>query len=457
MKCRSLGGSVFTSHVNHHSLRSRDSLLPGSPAMFLYQLRDLQLAALTPWHLMASATKTLLENPLCPLGQTPLGRGMAETLANLWHSTRPYTKPPFGIDSITFRGETVAVRERTADLTPFCRLIHFLRAPDKIHLAERAEKDPKVLLIPPFSGHFCAVMRDTIKAMLPSHNLFVTDWTDAKMVPLAFGSFDLEDQISYLIRILRLLGEDSHIVAISQASIPALAAVALLAGADKPFEPRSLTLIGGPIDVNRASSPLSEVALTHPLTWFKETQIQYVPSYYPGAFRSVYPGFMRLRNRMALVSDKKITEERKYFDHLTRGIEEKGEALEDLYDLFLSVMDVPAELYLQFVKRAYQQASLANDTFVWQGRKVDLRAIRYTALLTVEAELDDLSPPGQTQAALDLCSSLPDRMKKAHLEIGVGHYGVFTGRKWRNNIQPVIHGFIRQYSLSARETESCSL
>lgn len=411
--------------------------------MFLYQLRDLQLVALTPWRLMAVAAEKILRSPLFPFRQTETARKMAENLESFEQAARLSPPPAMLITRLSIHGRDVPVREETAETTPFCRLIHFKREARDPIIKEQIKRNPRVLIVGPYSGRSPILLRDTIKTMLTGHDVYFTLWADAKMVPLTAGSFNLEDQIALLARLIRKLGPDLHILAVSQGSVPALCAVALLAEAEKPVEPRSLTLIGGPLDASRAASPLSEVALTHPLDWFKETRIQLVPTYYPGAFRSVYPGFMRLQNRMPMMPDGRSEGERKDFNDLVRGCGENETALKELYDAFLAVMDVPAELYLHYIARTFQQGALANGAFMCHGRRVNPGAIRNTALLTVEAELDDQSPPGQTRAALDLCTGLDETMKRAHLEIGVGHYGIFIGRKWRNNVQPAIEAFIR--------------
>ncbi len=421
--------------------------------MLLYQLRDLQFAALAPWHFAALASESILNAPFCPFSHMPIGQKLAENAKIFGNGTRFYAKPDFNITQTKFRGEMINVRERLIDFSPFCRLISFVRASPNPSVTERAKKDPSVLLIAPFSGYFASILRGTVEALLPAHNVFVTDWTDARMIPLAFGPFDLDAQIKTIISFLRQLGDDLHIVALGQACAPALAAVALLAEDDAPLEPRSLTLLGGAIDTQIVTSALSEVARSHPLSWFKETRIQLVPPYYPGAWRAVYPGFMNLRHRLTVASEKSFTEQAKYFEYLSAGCEETGETLTALYDSFLSVMDVPAELFLDYVKQLYQENALARGVFVWRGRKVNLGTIKNTALLTIEGEMDDLAPPGQVRAAQDLCASIPLRMKQAHLEIGVGSFGLFTGRKWRNNVEPVIHKFIRQHSMAAQEVE----
>lgn len=415
--------------------------------MFLYHLRDMQLAALVPWHLAAvTAQKTLL-SPLAPFAQSEMGKAFSAQMKMLERATRFYDRPSFNIRHTKFRGEPIRVKETTIDANAFCRLVHFERAPDNAEIRARAAGDPRVLIVTPLSGHFATLMRGTVEAMLPSHNVIITDWTDAKMIPMALGKFNLEDQISLLMGMIRKLGPDLHIVAISQASVVTLSAVALLAEHKEEAQPRTLTLIGGPIDARKAYAVQYELAQNHPLSWFYENQVQLVPPYYPGAFRPVYPGFMQLQDRMNLTLDRHLTEQIKYFYHLVRGDEDAIADHENFYDEFLAVMDVPAELYLQYVDCFYKRADLAEGNFTWYGNKVDLSTIRKTAILTIEGEQDDLSPPGQTMAVHELCPNLPAEMKRAHLEIGVGHYGVFSGRKWRNNIQPEIHKFIRVHSL----------
>ncbi len=418
--------------------------------MFLYQLRDMQLAALAPWHFAALAMENLLRHPF--VQSTPAGRSLAADAALWERNTRFYPKPDFNIVKTRFRGEIIDVRERLIDISPFCRLVGFVRASTNPEVKRRAQSDPHVLIVAPLSGHFASLLRGTVEALLPSHNVFVTDWIDARLVPLAFGSFALDDQISLIASFIQKIGADLHLIAIGQSCAPTLAATALLAKAENPVEPRSLTLIGGAVDTQKAASALSEVALSHPLSWFQETRIQLVPPYYPGAFRAVYPGFMQFGNRMSLALNRGITEQSRYFDHLTLGCEETDEGHESLYDAFLSVMDIPAELYMDIVQKIYQQNALAQGALFWRGRKIDLSAIQRTALLTIEGEMDDLAPPGETFAAHDLCDGIPASMKQAHLEIGVGTFGTFTGRKWRNNIEPKIHQFIRQYSQSPEET-----
>ncbi|MFA6279662.1 MAG: polyhydroxyalkanoate depolymerase [Bdellovibrionales bacterium] len=414
--------------------------------MFLYQLLDMQNMALAPWNSVARFMAQTLKSAQCPTSRYECGRALEAQIAMFERSTRFHEKPPFNIKSTKFRGEPIEVEIKTVHKTPFCHLLHFDRATRHPEIAQHLVGDPKLLIITPMSGHFATLMRGTVEAMLPSHDVYITDWVDAKNVPLSQGYFDLEDQIGYLMDVIQSLGANLHLLAISQASVSILCAVALLAEQETPVEPLSMTLIGGPIDARGQPCALSEEAKSHSLSWFRTAQIQMVPTYYAGAFRRVYPGIMQLLDRMAMSLDSHITEQVQYYRHLVRGDDDAVEAHEAFYNEFLAVMDVPEEFHLQYIERAYQRHDLANGSFVWRSSKVNPATITKTALLTVEGELDDLSPAGHTRAALDLCSNLPAEMKQSHLEIGVGHYGVFNGRKWRNNIQPLVHQFIRKHS-----------
>lgn len=419
--------------------------------MFLYLLHDLQSLALAPFNQSLKTYLQAFEGPLAPLAMTP----PIAQLKLLERSTRRYEKPRFNIANVKFRGETIHVQDQIIYTTPFCNLLHFKRSSQNEETAQHLVNDPKVLIITPMSGHYATLMRGTVEAMLPSHDVYITDWQDAKTIPLTDGFFDLEDQIGLLMNMMRMLSPDLHVLAISQASVSALCATALLAADNKSWQPLSLSLIGGPIDARGRAPALSDMAAEHSLSWIRSKTAQLVPFYYPGAYRMVYPGATQLADRMSMTLDRHITEQIKYYRHLVRGDDDAQEVHDKFYDEFLAVMDVPEEFYIQFVERAFQRCDLPNGSFTWRGRKVDLSAIRRTALLTIEGELDDLSPAGQTRAALELCTNLPTEMKHAHLEIGVGHYGVFNGRKWRNNIQPIVHKFIREHSL-APETASAA-
>lgn len=414
--------------------------------MFQYHLLDLQNIAMAPWSQAARFATAWLQWPLSPFGASDTGRSLAALTTLYAQATRTYDKPAFNLGQTKFRGDPIAVKEVTRWASPFCKLLNFQRTADSAGSQDRLNQDPRVLIVTPMAGHFATLMRGTVEAMLPSHDVYITDWVDAKMVPLNDGFFDLEDQIETVIQIIEELGPNLNVIAISQASLTALCAASILAAQSHVAQPGTLTLLGGPIDARNKAAVLSEVAQTTPLSWFRKTQIQFVPPYYPGAFRMVYPGAQQLLDRMALTLDRHVTEQIKYYQHLVRGDDDAAKNHEEFYEEFLAVMDVTEEFYIQLVERAYQRCDLPNNCFTWRGQKVDPAAITKTALLTVEGELDDLSPPGQTRAALDLCTGLASNKKRAHLEIAVGHYGIFNGRRWRNNIQPMIHKFIREHA-----------
>lgn len=414
--------------------------------MFLYPLFDFQNMALKPLNAAAKLTSEALASPFSPLSISPISKYFFSQLSDFEHSTRSHDKPRFNILSTKFRADAVAVHEQIIETGPFHKLLRFKRTSENPSISQHIEQDPKVLIVTPMAGHFSTLMRGTVEAMLPSHDVYITDWTDAKLVPLSNGFFDLEDQIDLLITMIRRIGPDVHVIGVSQASVAVLAACSLMAQDSDTCQPCTMTLIGGPIDARDRASALSCQAKDHSLSWFRQHQIQMIPAYYPGAFRLVYPGYMQLMDRMSLTMNNQFAERTKYFMHLVSGDDDTPEAHEVLYDDFLSTMDVPEEFYIQFVERAYQRCDFPNGSFSFRGQKVDPAAITKTALLTIEGEQDDLSPPGQTRAALDLCTGLPAHMKQAHMEIGIGHYGIFSGRKWRNNIQPILHKFIRAHA-----------
>lgn len=418
--------------------------------MLLYHLHDFQNAALTPLRLAAEAAQATFQNPFVPASYTEAGRAIAAGAEIFERTTRPYNKPAFNIESVKLRGHVLKIQEEIAAEKTFCNLIHFRRVASDSDIETHIANDPRVLIIAPLSGQFATLLRGTVTAMLPEHDVYITDWADAKMVPLSKGGFDLEDNISYIMDFIGLLGPDLHVIAVCQPSVPALCAIALMAEDSDPAQPRSMTLMGGPVDARAAKTMLTEVATTHSIEWFRETAIHVIPFYYPGAYRLVYPGFLQLQGFMSMHMDRHVGEQVKMFKHLVRGDDEPAaEAIRRFYDEYLSVMDVTAELYLQMIERVYQTFDLPRGAFRWHGRRVKLEAITRTALLTVEGEMDDISAPGQTRAAIDLCRNIKSSMKHSHLQIGVGHFGVFNGRRWRNSIQPIVRDFIRGHERNA--------
>jgi len=407
--------------------------------MILYHLHDWQRAALAPLRFAAEATQAVFQNPLFPATHTRFGKVMAAGAEMFERTTRRFGKPSFGLDKVKIsRTEQVKVEEEVIMAKPFCRLLHFKRDIERI--------DPKVLVVAPMSGHHATLLRGTVEDMLPDHDVYITDWIDAKMVPLAMGKFDLEDYITYVMEFIRKLGPDVHVLAICQPAPPVLCAVSLLAQMDDPVQPRSMTLMGGPIDCRYAKTIVTEVGVKRPMEWFRNTVIHALPFYYPGAYRLVYPGFIQLNGFISMNSDRHVGEHIKMFQHLVKGDGESAARHREFYDEYLSVMDVTAEFYLQTVERIFKNHDLPEGRFMWHGKLVQPAAIRKTALLVVEGELDDISAPGQTRPTLDMCSGLPDSMKKAHLQIGVGHFGIFHGRKWRESVLLVLRDFMREHA-----------
>ena len=407
--------------------------------MLLYHLHDWQHAALAPLRLAAEATHAAFRNPLFPAGQkTHLGRSVSAGAELFERSTRRFTKPTFNIRAVRIGREDVKVTEEVTQVKPFCRLLHFK--------LEMSRDVPKVLLVAPMSGHHSTLLRGTVEALLQQHDVYITDWTDAKLVPLYHGKFDLEDYITYVMEFTRLLGPNVHLIGVCQPTVPVLAAVSLLAMQNDPAQPRSMTLMGGPIDTRFTKTAVTEFAAKRPMEWFRNTVIHALPFYYPGAHRLVYPGFIQLQGFMSMNVERHVGEHVKLFQNLVKGDDDPAAVHRKFYDEYLSVMDVTAEFYLQTVERVFKRHDMAEGKFMWHGEVVKPSAITKTALLTVEGELDDISAPGQTRPALDLCSALPDTMKKAHLQIGVGHYGIFNGRKWREHVLPVVHDFIMEHA-----------
>ena len=324
----------------------------------------------------------------------------------------------------------------TIDERPFGRLIHFTTA------ARHA--DPRVLLVAPMSGHYATLLRGTVEALIGSHDVYVTDWKDARDVPASAGRFDLDDYIAYVMDYLRILGPGVHVIAVCQPAPAVLAAVALMAAGGDPAQPRSMTLMGGPIDVRVSPTAPTELAASKPLSWFDETLTARVPQWYAGAGRRVYPGFMQIGAFMAMNPERHRDAHWEIFQHLVRGDGDSAQKHRSFYDEYLSVMDITAEFYLQTVDEVFQRATIASGTKTWRGRAVDLSVIRSTALMTVEGELDDISAPGQTIAAHALCSGIPLERQENYVQPGAGHYGIFSGTKWRTEIEPRIAAFIRK-------------
>lgn len=409
----------------------------------LYHLHDMQHALLTPARLQAEVTRTLFQSPWNPLSYTQMGRTMAATAEMIERSTRRFGRPEFGLHETTIDGKKVDVVEKVIVEKTFCRLLNFSR--------KTKRKDPKVLLVAPMSGHYATLLRGTVAALLPHHNMYITDWEDARQVPLSEGEFNLDTYITYLREFMSLLGPDTHLIAVCQPAVPVLAAVSLMATEKDPNQPASMTLMGGPIDTRISKTQVTQLAEDRPHSWFQKSVVLDVPFYYPGAHRKVYPGFVQLTGFMSMNLDKHVGSYLKFYEHLVKGDGESAESHRTFYNEYLSVMDIPAEFYLQTIDTVFQRQLLPRGLMKWRDplseRLVDVRPqdIQHTALLTIEGELDDISARGQTTAAHDLCYSLPQSKQYSHFQLETGHYGIFNGRRWREEIMPRIRTFIRQF------------
>ena len=403
----------------------------------LYQLYEMNYSAAQPLRFFAQAMQTALKSPFFPGGQSEMGRLIGASAEMIERGTRRFGKPPFGLDSTTIAGEPVAVTEEIALTKPFCALRHFKR--------DAARNDPRVLIVAPLSGHHATLLRGTVKALLPHHDCYVTDWVDARHVPLSDGAFGFDDYVNYVIEFLRFLGPDTHVVAVCQPAVPVMAAVSLMAAADDPAQPATMTLMGGPIDTRAAATAVTRLAETRPISWFQNNVIHTVPFNYAGNGRRVYPGFIQLTGFMQMNLDRHMGAHVNLFKHLIRGDGESADATKRFYDEYRAVLDLPSEFYLETVERVFQTHLLPRGLMRVNGAPIEPGAIRKTALLTVEGELDDISAPGQTLAAHGLCDGLKPDQKYHHLQKAVGHYGIFNGRRWREEIMPVVRSWIRQH------------
>jgi poly(3-hydroxybutyrate) depolymerase len=340
-----------------------------------------------------------------------------------------HRRPPFGLDRIVVGNRQTTITEEAVKKTPFCTLLHFKKD-------DATAEQPPVLVVSPMSGHFATLLRDTVKTMLPEHDVYITDWHNARDVPLGSGRFDLDAFIEHLIDFIATIGPRCHVIAICQPSVAALAAVAVMAEDDHPAQPRSMTLMAGPIDTRVNPTAVNEFATSHPLDWFRNTMIGIVPLRYGGAMRSVYPGFMQLMAFMGMNLDRHVKAFHELYDNLVKGDYEKADATRKFYDEYFAVMDLPAEFFLETIQVVFQEHHLPR------GRKVDPGAIRKTFLLTIEGERDDICAVGQTLAAQELCRGLRPYRKQHHMQIGVGHYGVFSGRRWMTQTYPVVRDVI---------------
>jgi poly(3-hydroxybutyrate) depolymerase len=410
----------------------------GMEGLPFYHWYEFQHAALGPFRAAADATRLFYQNPINPLAHTTFGKSIAAGMELFERTTRRYGKPEWQIPSVLVGGERVAVHPQAVWERPFCKLIHFERA-----LSERPRRQPTMLIVAPMSGHYATLLRGTVEAFLPNYEVYITDWVDARMVPLAQGTFDLDDYIDYVISMLHFLGGDAHIVAVCQPSVPVLAAVALMEARNDPYAPHSMTLMGGPIDTRFHPTAVNKLAEQHGIDWFRRNVVTKVPFPNPGMMRDVYPGFLQLTGFMSMNLDRHLDAHQDLFRHLVRGDGDSAQKHREFYDEYLAVMDLDAAFYLQTVETVFIKHALPKGEMTHRGVPVDPGKIRNVALLTVEGEKDDISGVGQTEAAQRLCTGIPDGKKAHYLQLGVGHYGVFNGSRFRSEIAPRISDFIK--------------
>jgi poly(3-hydroxybutyrate) depolymerase len=405
----------------------------------LYNAYEVQRSFLAGASRLAGLGAGWMNNPANPMSYSSMGPVVAAGLDVFAHASATRGKPEFGLDSTTIEGKQVAVHEEIVLRKPFGQLKRFVR--------EGARKDdPKLLIVAPMSGHFATLLRGTVERMLPGHDVYITDWRDAKLVPLSHGKFTLDDYIDYLIEFLETIGQASgeraHVLAVCQPAVPAFAATALMNADKAEWRPRTLTMMGGPIDTREAPTSVNTLATERPHAWFQDNVIATVPYLYPGSGRKVYPGFLQLAGFMTMNLGSHMNSHWEMFKHLVKGDEESADASRDFYEEYRSVADMTEEFYLQTIDVVFQRHLLPKGEMMHRGRRVDPSAIRDTALLAIEGERDDISGIGQTKAALTIADKLPAARKKYHLAKDVGHYGIFNGRKWRERIAPVVEDWI---------------
>lgn len=410
----------------------------------LYQFHELNRNFINPLIQWAEASAKLFTNPVSPLAHAPFAQRIAAGYELMYRLGKAYEKPAFGIEKVTVNGQEVRILERVAIQKPFCDLIHFRKDLSDAEIAKL--KHPKVLIVAPLSGHHATLLRDTVRSMLENHDVYITDWIDARMVPYSEGPFHLHDYVYYVQEFIRALGPDVHLMAVCQPTVPVMAAVSLMATEKDPKLPKSMTLMGGPIDPRKSPTQVNDLAASKPFSWFENTVIYSVPPNYPGHGRKVYPGFLQHAGFIAMNPGRHAQSHWDFYMHLRQGDNDSAENHRKFYDEYNAVLDMPAEFYLETIKDIFQDYRLPTGTWEIGGKLVRPQDIKTVALFTIEGELDDISGPGQTQAAHDLCSNIPKSMKEDYVAKGAGHYGIFSGRRWRETICYKVGDFIRKHS-----------
>lgn len=404
----------------------------------LYALHELQHAMIAPFGALAGANHALFTQPHSPWAHLPVSRTFAAANELMLRLIRRYEKPEWNIHECEIDGRKVPVTKEAVVTRPFCHLLHFRR--------ETRRKDPKVLVVAPLSGHHATLLRDTVRTLLKDHDVYITDWVDARMVPVHEGHFHLDDYVEYVQDFIRLLGPEVHVVSVCQPTVPVLAAVSLMASRKEKIAPLTMTMMGGPIDTRRNPTAVNSYASGRPLAWFESRVIQRVPANYPGVGRRVYPGFLQHISFLLMNADRHVEAHRDFFNHLIVGDGDSAESHRRFYDEYNAVLDMAAEYYLETLRVVFKEHALPEGTWKVRHEPVRPQDITRTALFTIEGELDDISGVGQTEAAHDLCSGIPASKRDHFLVEGVGHYGIFSGRRYREHIYPRIRDFIRQHA-----------
>ena len=399
----------------------------------LYNAYELQRSMLAGYSAMANFSAELLSNPANPFAYFGGGPVMASALEVFAHASAPRGKPEFALDHTTIDGKPVDVVEEIVLRKPFGQLKRFVRT--------GVEGGPRLLIVAPMSGHYATLLRGTVERMLPFADVYITDWRDARSVPLSDGTFDLDNYVDYLIEFMEHIGPGAHMLAVCQPSVPCYAAACLMSADKNPCRPKTLTMMGGPVDTREAPTAVNTLATERPFSWFEQNVIATVPMNYPGAGRKVYPGFLQLAGFMSMNLGNHMMSHWEMFKHLVQGEDIEADATKDFYEEYRSVCDMTAEFYLQTIEVVFQQHALPKGEMTHRGRKVDPGAITDIGILAIEGQRDDISGLGQTKAALTIATNLPDKMKK-YMVADAGHYGIFNGSKWRNQIAPVLEQWI---------------
>ena len=445
----------------------------------LYQLYEAQRALLSPFAEFASATSKLYDHPLSPFAHTPGAQRVSAGFDLMHRLSKEYEKPEFGITTVTIGAAQVAVQEQVALEKPFCRLLRFKRFTDDADMLTRMKDQPTVLVVAPLSGHHSTLLRETVRELLRDHKVFITDWTDARMVPASVGPFHLDDYVAYVQDFIRHVGGMSapetalpspprggakatgggagslpvNVISVCQPTVPVLAAISLMASQGEAT-PRTMTMMGGPIDARKSPTAVNNLATNKSHEWFENNVIHRVPTNFPGSGRPVYPGFLQHTGFVAMNPDRHLRSHYDYFLDLIRGNDDSAEFHRGFYDEYNAVLDMPAEYYLDTIKTVFQDFALVNGTWRVHGAPVRPQDIRSTALLTIEGELDDISGAGQTRAAHDLCTGVPKDRQVHYTAAGAGHYGIFSGRRWREKVYPRVRDFIAGHQAAGRPPPS---